>query len=94
MGSIELHRNGNEWIPNKEKRFSTLDKGLIGTRNDDEIASRGSMARQEQQRDRGTKMTNGGNSARNVDTGGGERPRRVVGTMTVAARSGEGRVEF
>lgn len=48
------------------------------------------MARQEQQRDPGTKMTNGGNSARNVDTGGGGRPRRVDGTMTVAARSGRG----
>lgn len=52
------------------------------------------MARQEQQRDPGTKMTNGGNSARNVDTGGGGRPRRVDGTMTVAARSGRGGLNF
>lgn len=70
----------------RQGRFSrTLNQGLIRTRNN-EI---GSIARQEQQRDRGAKMTNGGNSARNVDTE--RRPRRVDGTrMTLAGGEGEG----
>lgn len=69
----------------RQGRFSrTLNQGLIRTRNN-EI---GSIARQEQQRDRGAKMTNGGNSARNVDTE--RRPCRVDGTrMTLAGTSGE-----
>lgn len=71
-----IFESNRKWIP-WQGPFSTLNQGLIRTRNN-EI---GSIAKQEQQRDRGAKMTNGGNSARNVDTG--RRLRRVDGTMTL-----------